>query len=136
MTSSFGPPRPEKRLDFRTAIEILRSHPEKLAKSRTASSFGPPRPEKHLDSRTAIEILKSRPENRPDSRMTSSFAPPRPEKLAKTRMTSAFCPPRPEKLAKSRTATTQSRRSEPLVELAQSALSGRPSYSPTALSSR
>ena len=92
--------------------------PEKLAKSRMTSSFHPSHPEKRLDFRTAIEILRSRP-----------------EKLAKSRMTSSFCPPRPEKRIDSRTTTTQSRRSELLVELAQSALSGRPSYSPTALPS-
>ena len=95
------------------------SRPEKRIDSRTTTTKLSFCPGSRPDFRTTIEILRSRPENRPDSRMTSSFGPSRPEKHLDSRM-----------------ATTQSRRSEPLVELAQSALSGRPSYSPTALSSR
>ena len=84
---SHHPSRPEKLAKSRTAIEILRSHPEKCSFFRTTSSKCPSHPENRPDFRTAIEILWSRP-----------------EKLAKSRTTSAFCPPHPEKCLDSRTA--------------------------------
>ena len=87
---SHRPSRPDKRLNSRTAIKILRSRLEKLAKSRTTSSFCPSHPEKRLDSRTAIEILRSRPEKRLKSRMTSSFCPSHPEKRLDSRTVIRF----------------------------------------------